>query len=930
MTISSTNRKAGPYIGNGTTTVFPFYFKVFTAADVEVVRLTVATNVEVVLALTTNYTVTLNTDQNANPGGSITLVAGALASGYNLVITSAIGNLQPTDLTNQGGFYPDVINDALDRATIQIQQLQEGLDRAALLPITSAADSAALVADIERLATSADNLDIDANNIGSINTVAAAISNVNSVATNIANVNSVAGNATNINAVNANATNINAVNSNSTNINTVAGNNTNITTVAGISANVTSVAGNSTNINAVAGNSTNINAVNSNKTNIDAVAGNATNITAVAGNNTNITSVAGNSTNINAVVANATNINAVNANSTNINTVATNNTAINSVYTNMTAVTSAYTNIAAIIAAPTAATNAANSASQAAASAASGMYSAVQDKSANYTILAADAGDLIRVTTTSGAITITLPLISGTGIGDGFKIAVVKWTSDSNVVNIARSGSDTINGATSAQIGSQYSQIIFVADLETSQWFASQTGLGATNVNVDVFSGNGSTTAFTLASDPSTKNNTSVFISGVYQQKSTYTQSGTTITFSTAPPSGTSNIEIAYSTPLAIGTPSDGTVTAAKIVDGAITLAKLAATGTRSATTFLAGDDTFKTVAVTPTAVSDQANSSTGYFGLPAGTTAQRPGSPTNGMIRYNTTLAKVEAYQNGEWINYSVTYAVDYLLVGGGGAGGGSPSTNMTGAGGGAGGYIAGSTTVVGNTTATISIGAGGTITTNDRGNSGGSTSAFSLTAVGGGGGGGGVGANGTAPGLSGGSGGGAAGWYSGVVSGGSGTSGQGNSGGAGGVVNGAGAGGGAGAVGQGGNASGVGGNGGVGLNWQSLGTYYAGGGGGGAFNGASAAAGGSAGTGGGGAGQGTTGTSLIAGAAGTANTGGGGGGAGAYNPGCPTNRDGYNGGSGVVVIRYSGSQKGTGGTVTSAGGYTYHTFTTSSTFTA
>ena len=65
MTISSTNRKAGPYIGNGTTTVFPFYFKVFAAADVEVVRLTVATNVETILTLTTDYTVTLNTDQNA-------------------------------------------------------------------------------------------------------------------------------------------------------------------------------------------------------------------------------------------------------------------------------------------------------------------------------------------------------------------------------------------------------------------------------------------------------------------------------------------------------------------------------------------------------------------------------------------------------------------------------------------------------------------------------------------------------------------------------------------------------------------------------------------------------------------------------------------------------------------------------------------------
>ena len=41
--------------------------------------------------------------------------------------------------------------------------------------------------------------------------------------------------------------------------------------------------------------------------------------------------------------------------------------------------------------------------------------------------------------------------------------------------------------------------------------------------------------------------------------------------------------------------------------------------------------------------------------------------------------------------------------------------------------------------------------------------------------------------------------------------------------------------------------------------------------------------------------------------------------------------GGSGVVVIRYvSSSQRGTGGTVTSSGGYYYHTFTSSGTYTA
>lgn len=872
MTISSTNRKAGPYIGNGTTTVFPFYFKVFTAADVEVVRLTVATNIETVLALTTDYTVSLNTDQNANPGGSITLVAGALASGYNLVVTSAIGNLQPTDLTNQGGFYPDVINDALDRATIQIQQLQEGLDRAALLPITSAADSAALVADIERLASSADNLDIDANNIGSINTVAGAISNVNSVATNIANVNAVAGNATNINAVNSNSTNINAVNSNKTNIDTVAGNNTNITTVAGISANVTTVAGISS----------------------------------------NVTSVAGNSTNINAVAGNATNINAVNANKTNIDTVATNNTAINSVYTNMTAVTSAYTNIAAIIDAPTQAANAASSAAQAAASAASGMYSAVQDKSANYTILAADAGDLIRVTTTSGAVTITLPLIGSTGITDGFKIAVVKWTSDANAVNIARSGSNTINGATSAQIGSQYSQIIFVADAETSTWFASQSGLGATNVNVDVFSGNGSTTAFTLASDPSTKNNTAVYISGVYQQKSTYSLSTTTLTFSTAPPTGTSNIEVAYSTPLTIGTPNDGTVG----------IAKLSATGTPSSSTFLRGDNSWQTVSVTPTAVSDQENSSTGYFDLPTGTTAQRPGSPTAGMTRFNSSLGCTEIYTGSTWQTVigsgtTTTYNLEYLVVAGGGGGNAG--------GGGAGGLLRGVFAATSGTGYTVTIGGGGTATntTGSAGGSGGNSVFGSFTATGGGGGGtfsNTLGANFGVAGGSGG-GGGSADNGGGAGMGGAPTSNQGNVGGWGinvSTVNAGGGGGGAGASGQNAIAY-IAGQGGSGVLFPLTATYYAGGGGGGGaasdstynytFRG---------GMGGGG----TGGNNALAASAGGTNTGGGGGGRYTSTAGA--------GGSGIVIIAYPGAQRGTGGTVTSNAGYTIHTFTSSGTFTA
>ncbi|MFZ9135686.1 MAG: hypothetical protein ACO208_07160, partial [Candidatus Puniceispirillaceae bacterium] len=194
MTISSNIRKAGPFVGNGTASTFAFTFKVFQAADLEVVELNVATTIETVLVINSDYTVSLNVDQNSNPGGSITLTAGALASGFNLVITSDIENLQPTDIVNQGGFYPDVIEDALDRATIQIQQLQEAVDRSAKLPITSSADADALVADIVALANDQANIDLVAANISDINTVADDIANVNTVATDIADVNTVSAN----------------------------------------------------------------------------------------------------------------------------------------------------------------------------------------------------------------------------------------------------------------------------------------------------------------------------------------------------------------------------------------------------------------------------------------------------------------------------------------------------------------------------------------------------------------------------------------------------------------------------------------------------------------------------------------------------------------------------------------------------------------
>ena len=132
MTISSTTRIAGPFTSG---TALPFTFKVFTAADLQVIRLNTTTGVETTLTLTTDYTVTLNGNQNTNPGGTVNLVVAASATS-TVTITSDIANLQPTDLTNQGGFYPEVITDSLDRATIQIQQISDIGDRTLKIPIS--------------------------------------------------------------------------------------------------------------------------------------------------------------------------------------------------------------------------------------------------------------------------------------------------------------------------------------------------------------------------------------------------------------------------------------------------------------------------------------------------------------------------------------------------------------------------------------------------------------------------------------------------------------------------------------------------------------------------------------------------------------------------------------------------------------------------
>ena len=188
-------------------------------------------------------------------------------------------------------------------------------------------------------------------------------------------------------------------------------------------------------------------------------------------------------------------------------------------------------------------------------------------------------------------------------------------------------------------------------------------------VYTDTFTGNASTVDFTASKDVSDENVTQVYIDGVYQSKDNYTTSGTTITFSTAPPSG-SAIEVVHFTAATYstlnsnqftgtGSQTDFTLTQAVDVDTSFVFIQgvyqekdqysISGTTLTFVTAPLSG---YSIEVVTIGAVSVSSGS-----GIGSGTTAQRPPSPINGQTRYNTDTLKLELWNGYGWYNIGPDY---------------------------------------------------------------------------------------------------------------------------------------------------------------------------------------------------------------------------------------------------------------------------------
>jgi len=151
-------------------------------------------------------------------------------------------------------------------------------------------------------------------------------------------------------------------------------------------------------------------------------------------------------------------------------------------------------------------------------------------------------------TATAGQTTFTVTYTVGLVevYRNGVKLAIADYTA---------SNGTTIVLATGAVVGDVIEVIAF-GSVNT-----------AAVITAEDFNGTGSQTAFTMSVTPANSASVIIAISGVVQDPSTYTVSGTTLTFSTAPPAGTDNISCRY---LALPTTTTGTGAVINATNGII------------------------------------------------------------------------------------------------------------------------------------------------------------------------------------------------------------------------------------------------------------------------------------------------------------------------------------------------------------------------
>lgn len=180
---------------------------------------------------------------------------------------------------------------------------------------------------------------------------------------------------------------------------------------------------------------------------------------------------------------------------------------------------------------------------------------------------------------TADAITLT-PTPALTSYTSGIRYVFVAGGTNTGTVtiNISGLGAQAVRANTGAVLtaGQIVSGTLYTITYDGTNFRLTDPTVATFSIVVDEFSGDGSDTTFTLSRDPGAENNILVIVDGVEVLVKDRSLSGTTLTFLSAPPVGTNNINVFHmGVAVAVGTPGDGTITTPKLGDDAVTFAKM-------------------------------------------------------------------------------------------------------------------------------------------------------------------------------------------------------------------------------------------------------------------------------------------------------------------------------------------------------------------
>ena len=208
-------------------------------------------------------------------------------------------------------------------------------------------------------------------------------------------------------------------------------------------------------------------------------------------------------------------------------------------------------------------------------------------------------GSWTRNPATLPTLSVYVDTFTGNGVTTAFTLSLTPSSADFISINI-----DGVSQLKSAYtLSTNIVTFTGIPDvgsvIEVKSWNSAAVGV-LTGLTFDSFTGNGSTVAYTLSTTPTNKNFTLVTIGGITQEKVNYSVSGTTLTFTTAPPN-TSPIEVitfgpAINTATAAGSNTQIQINSGGALAGSANLTFNTSTNTLNATNITANGSAMTTL----------------------------------------------------------------------------------------------------------------------------------------------------------------------------------------------------------------------------------------------------------------------------------------------------------------------------------------------